>query len=61
MTPQQERWAEALAVMKQHGDDLAAFLTERCVTLAKAGDMAGVARWREIIHRCDQLRDGTSQ
>jgi hypothetical protein len=45
---------EALAVMKQHGDGLPAFPTKQCVTLAKAGDMAGVARWQEINYRCDQ-------
>ncbi|KQU55656.1 hypothetical protein ASG67_05820 [Sphingomonas sp. Leaf339] len=61
MTPEHERWAEALAVIKQHGDALAAFVTKPCVTLARARNMADVVRRREVIQRYDQLRNGTTQ
>lgn len=29
LTPEQERWAEALAILKQHGDDAPIFIAER--------------------------------
>lgn len=61
MTTEQERWAEAIAVMKKHGDGVNAYLAERVATLAKSGDMAGVRRWWEIAKCCDQLRNGTIQ
>ncbi|WP_082006525.1 DUF6961 family protein [Sphingomonas sp. ERG5] len=54
MTPDRERWAEALAVERQHGDRAPAFIAERAAALALAGDIAGIARW--IAARIDQLR-----
>ncbi|WP_152616661.1 DUF6961 family protein [Sphingomonas sp. ERG5] len=56
MTPDRERWAEALAVERQHGDRAPAFIAERIAALALAGDIAGVARWKDIAARIDQLR-----
>ena len=61
MTPNQERWAEALAVERQHGEDVPRFIAERIGALALAGDMEGVERWREIATRLDQLRGGEPQ
>jgi hypothetical protein len=61
MTPEQERWAEALAVDIQHGPMAPAVIEERIRTLALAGDDLGLARWREIAARCGQLREGTVQ
>jgi hypothetical protein len=55
MTPDQERWAEALAIQRLHGDRAVEFIVKRVATLAAEGDMAGVARWREIVGRLDQL------
>ncbi|HEV7290446.1 hypothetical protein [Sphingomonas sp.] len=50
MTPDQERWAEALAVERLHG------------ALALAGDSAGVARFRQIAAKLESIqrasRDG---
>ena len=57
MTPDQERWAEALAVLRMHGDEARDFVIERLTELAIAGDRAGVARWREIEARVDQMRE----
>lgn len=61
MSPDQERWAEALAVDRQHGAMAPAIIEERIRTLALAGDEAGVTRWREIAERYEQLQSGTMQ
>ena len=61
LTPETERWAEALAVERMHGDGASAFIAERVATLARAGDGAGVTRWLEIAACLDGLRDGTRQ
>ena len=57
MTPNQERWAEALSVEEIHGDTAPAFIAERIGALALQGDEAGVERWRQIAARLDQLRN----
>jgi hypothetical protein len=57
LTPERERYAEALAVERIHGDQAPAFIAERIGALAAAGDEAGVQRWREIADRFDQLQD----
>jgi hypothetical protein len=54
MTPEQERWAEALAVIEMHGEAAEAFVSERVAALAT--DPAGIARWQEIGRRVAQLR-----
>ena len=61
MTPDQERWAEALAVERQHGNNAPGFIAERVGALALAGDIRGVERWREIATKLDQLRGGKPQ
>ena len=61
LTPDQERWAEALAIQKAYGDGAPAHIAERITTLALAGDKAGVRRWTEIAARYDQLIAGTVQ
>lgn len=48
MTPEQERWAEALAVIATHGGGAESFITERIAALVGTGDAAGIARWQEI-------------
>jgi hypothetical protein len=42
LTPERERFAEALAVEHYHGDQAPAFIAERIGALAAAGDQAGV-------------------
>ena len=56
MTPEQELWACALLVERQHGEGTEAFIAERMRALACAGEMAGVERWRAIAARLDQMR-----
>lgn len=57
MTPEQERWAEALAVLRMHGTEAEAFVAKRIETLAGARDTAGVARWQAIAARMRQVRE----
>ncbi len=61
LTLERERWAEAAYVLCRHGDVAPAIIAERIGALARAGDMAGVERWREIAPRVDQLTRGTVQ
>jgi hypothetical protein len=61
LSPEQERWAEALAVERQHGEDAPRFVAERIGELALAGDMKGVLRWREIASRLDEIRRFTER
>lgn len=55
MTPEEERWAEALAIERLHGDKAPVWLAERIGALALAGDTAGVARFKEIAARLVDL------
>ena len=57
VTPEQERWAEALAIERRCGAQAIEHIAERVTALAVAGDDAGVARWIAIAGRFDQLRD----
>lgn len=55
ITAEQERWAEALAVQRLHGDHARRHVAERIGALALAGDVAGIERWKAIARRLDQL------
>ena len=57
MTFDEERWAEALAIFRMHGIRAREFVAGRLVDLGMSGDLDGVARWREIGSRLDQLDD----
>lgn len=59
ITPEQELWACALLVERDHGGRAEAFIAERVRTLARAGEMAGVERWRAIAARLDHIRRGS--
>jgi hypothetical protein len=48
MTEEQHLWACALEVQKQHGERALVFVAECIGTLALAGDMPGVDRWKAI-------------
>jgi hypothetical protein len=56
MTPDHERWAEALALEKRYGADAPRYVAQHIAALALAGDEAGVRRFKEIAARLDQLR-----
>lgn len=58
MSPDQERWAEALAIERMYGAGAPRWIGERATALASAGDMAGVQRFREIAGKLDQLGEG---
>ena len=51
-----ERWVEALKIEEIHGDDAPRWVAERIGALALDGDEAGVARWKAVAARLDQLR-----
>lgn len=55
MTADQERWAEALAVDRTHGGEAPRYVAERIGALALAGDVNGLARWKEIAARLNTL------
>lgn len=55
ITAEQQRWAEALAVQRLHGDHTPCHVAERIGALALAGDVAGIERWKAIARQLDQL------
>ncbi len=48
-------WAAALSIQRQHGADAPRFVAERLGALALAGDAAGIAAFKAIAIRLDQL------
>jgi hypothetical protein len=56
VTPEQEPWAEALAIDRQYGNQAHLHIAERIGALAVQGDIAGVERWKQIASRLDHLR-----
>ncbi|OWK27979.1 DUF6961 family protein [Sphingomonas mucosissima] len=58
MTPEQERWAEALAIERMYGTEAAAWVANRIRALSVAGERAGVVRFQQIAMRLHQLRRG---
>lgn len=61
MEADQERWAEALMVERQHGSAGDIHIAVRVTELAATGDKLGIRRWQAIAHRFDQLQGGTVQ
>ncbi|RZF59066.1 hypothetical protein EWE75_23805 [Sphingomonas populi] len=61
MTRDEERWAEALAIERIHGDRAPVWVAERIGELALAGDEAGVRRFKEIAARLGQMTRGGRQ
>jgi hypothetical protein len=58
----EERWAEALAIERIHGESAHDWVIDKITELAADNDRDGVARFLEIIDRLDQLRQrGTPQ
>lgn len=52
-----EMWACAHKIAQQYGDRAPVHIAERIGALALAGEMAGVATWKRIADRVDQLSD----
>lgn len=55
LTPERERWAEALTIMRQRGPEAPLWVATRIGALATAGDLAGVARFRQIATIIEQV------
>lgn len=58
ISPEQELWACALLVEREHGDQAAVHIAERIGALASEGDAAGVARWKAIAEKLSLLWTG---
>lgn len=50
-----ELWAVSLHVHRQHGDNANLFVADRIGTLALVGDTAGIAIWKEVAKRLEEL------
>ena len=61
MTPDQERWAEALQILRWKREAATAYVEERIDALNAAHDQAGAARFSAIRERLVRLRAGTVQ
>ena len=48
-------WTEALILRRTHGERAGSHVAERIAMLARAGDVAGVLRWREIFSCLNEL------
>lgn len=59
LTRDQELWAAALWVERNHGDNGLDHIAREVERLAAEGDEAGVATWGSIAERYKQLRDKT--
>jgi hypothetical protein len=59
LTPELERWAEALQVIKMMGDGAEEFVAERMRALAD--DPAGRARWEIIGRRIALVREAAAR
>ncbi len=56
LTRDQELWGVALWVEKNHGESGPTYIASQIERLALEGDEAGVAMWRTVAERFDQLR-----
>lgn len=56
LTREQELWGVALWVEKNHGESGPTFIAGQIERLVLEGDEAGVAMWRTVTERFDQLR-----
>lgn len=55
ITPDQERWGVAMAVVEQHGDDAMVHAIERMRHFAAKFDRDGMRFWLDISRRIHQL------
>ncbi|MCP9221476.1 hypothetical protein MKP08_01770 [Erythrobacter sp. LQ02-29] len=51
----QELWAVALWVEKNHGKEGPAYIAQQIERLFNEGDEAGIATWKTVAERFDQL------
>lgn len=55
---ERELWACAIEMLRQHGEDAPVRVAARIGAMVLAGDTAGIATWKAIAHRLDQLAKG---
>lgn len=55
MNLEQELWAVALWVEREHGSDGPNHIAKQVTRLAEAGDFDGVMMWRRVVERYDAL------
>jgi hypothetical protein len=55
MASELELWAIALKVERDHGAQAPVFIAGRIGAAAVAGDEDGIARWKAVASRYDQL------
>ena len=55
MTRDQELWAIALWLEEKRGEAAPDYIARQITRLALAGDDAGIAMWRTVAERYDQL------
>jgi len=60
VTHDEERWAEALAIERVHGQRAPLFVAERIGAAALVEDQAGITRWREVAAKLEALRSKPS-
>ena len=60
MNRDQQLWGVALWVEREHGDDGPAYIADQVTCLALIGDVSGVAMWRKVAERYDQLQRGAA-
>lgn len=61
MTEGQERWAEALAIERLHGERAKTWVAERIVAFREAGDSKGVERFTILPACLGQLQFGPAR
>lgn len=63
LTPDEEFWAEAMAIERMHGADALAWARGRIAALALAGEAEGIERFQQIANRLRALegREGAGR
>ncbi|WP_425230420.1 hypothetical protein [Sphingomonas sp.] len=60
MPPDHALQAEALAIIRDHGDDAARWVAERTIALNLVGHREGVHRYRRIAALIEEMRGGAA-
>lgn len=58
LTPEQERWAEAIAIERMRGEDAVPWVNERIDALLRQGGLEGAERFIQIRERLAILGRG---
>lgn len=56
VTPDQELWAMALAIVQHHGESAPAVIAERIGHFSLEGDYDSAAVWLKVAERYDTMR-----